>query len=124
MFTYKAFCNEKISIWGNGLELRDYVYIDDLTDIVEKLVFSNYQGIINIASGKTYSFMDILQVVESVFGRKLNVKHMPRTGSKVDHIFNVKILKEVIGNYNFIPLKESIYNYSKYLNKHRAEILH
>ena len=124
MFTYKAFCNETISIWGDGLELRDYVYIDDLTDIVEKLVFSKYQGIINIASGKTYSFLDILQIVESVFGRKLNVKYMPRTGSKVDHIFNVKILKEVIGNYNFTPLKESIYIYSKYLNKHSAEILH
>lgn len=118
MFTYKAFCREPISIWGDGLELRDYVYIQDLADIVEKLVFSNYQGIINIASGKSYSFMDILKVVESVHGRKLVVKHMPRTGSKVNHVFNVKNLKVVIGKYNFTPLKQSIALYSNYLNKH------
>ena len=124
MFTYKAFRNETISIWGDGLELRDYVYIDDLTDIVEKLIFSDYHGIINIASGKTYSFLDIFKVVESVFGRKLNVKHLPRTGSKVDHIFNIKILKEVIGNYNFTPLKECIYNYLKYLTEHSSDSLH
>ena len=66
MFTYNAFKKAPFTIWGDGLELRDYVFIDDLTDIVDKLLFNAFDGIVNIASGKTYSFIDVLKTVESV----------------------------------------------------------
>jgi len=108
MFTYNALKKDPITIWGDGLELRDYVFIDDLIDIVDKLLFNAFDGVVNIASGKTYSFIDVLKIVESVCKCNVKVEYKQRTRSKVDHVINISNLKTLIGDYKFTPLDEGI----------------
>ena len=108
MFTYNALKKDPITIWGDGLELRDYVFIDDLIDIVDNLLFNTFDGIVNIASGETYSFIDVLKTVESVCKCKVKVEYKQRTRSKVDHVFNIDNLRTLIGDYKFTPLDEGI----------------
>ncbi len=108
MFTYNALKKDPITIWGDGLELRDYVFIDDLIDIVDKLLFNTIDGKVNIASGETYSFIDVLKIVESVCKCDVQIEYKQRTRSKVDHVFNIVNLKTLIGDYHFTPLNEGI----------------
>lgn len=62
---------------GNLKDLRDYLYIDDLSSALVscvngKMDFSNIDYI-NIGSGKAVSVAHILQEIEDLIGRKLNV---------------------------------------------------
>jgi nucleoside-diphosphate-sugar epimerase len=42
---------------------RDYVYIDDLVKLVEKIVENHVSGVFNVASGKSYSVNEIVDYV-------------------------------------------------------------
>ena len=41
-----------INLFGKGEEKRDHVFINDLTKIVFKIIYGDFYGIFNIASGK------------------------------------------------------------------------
>jgi|TARA_B100000315_G_C14496037_1_gene550013 UDP-glucose 4-epimerase len=109
--------NEQIVLWGDGKELRDFVFIDDLSKIVYRLICRNSEGIVNIASGVSYSFRNIVTILESIIEKKLNVKQKLRTKGKVDNKFiNLNLLKE-IGGYSFVPLGEGMKTLYDYLQK-------
>ena len=108
MFTYNAFYKKITTIWGDGLESRSYVFIDDLIDITTKLMFLPVDGVINVANEDNYSFMNVLESVEAVCKSNLEVIHKTRTRPSVNHSFNNKKLIDLIGKYTFTPLNEGI----------------
>ena len=124
MFTLNALKKDPITIWGDGLELRDYVFIDDLIDIVDKLLFNAFDGIVNIASGETYSFIDVLKIVESVCKCNVQIEYKQRTRSKVDHVINIVNLKTLIGDYKFTPFDEGINAMCQYLKSNEVSNEH
>ena len=48
--------NFTISLFGKGEELRDHVWIEDVVQIVIRILFFKSVGAINVATGKLYSF--------------------------------------------------------------------
>ena len=58
-FTYKVVNSEEIILWGDGSEFREFIYVDDIGNIVSRLVNSNYNGILNLVSGTSYTFKEI-----------------------------------------------------------------
>lgn len=99
---------KRLEIWGNGDEKRDYLYINDLNKILEKLSNSNFVGTVNVCSGKSYSFMQIIRMIEKISKKKIEIKKKERTRQKVDHIMNNHFLMEIISKYKFTTLKENL----------------
>lgn len=78
---------ETIKIWGDGEDVRDYIYIDDaITAILEVINYSGPERIFNIGTGKGYSIHDLLSIIqkemqkedfsiEYVDGRKCDVQN-------------------------------------------------
>jgi len=104
------------SIWGKGEEKRDYIYIKDLNNIIFKLANNSFKGTINVCSGKSYSFKDIIKILEKISKKKIKIKKIKRTKKKVHHIMNNGLLKKIIGNYKFIHLEQ---NLDKLYNKYK-----
>ena len=53
-----------IEVWGNGKDLKDFLYIDDFIDALIKVSFNNNDtGTVNIASGKSISIKTILKKI-------------------------------------------------------------
>ena len=48
IFADKMLKNENVSIFGDGSEYRDYVYIDDVTEFVFKIINDKAEGTFNI----------------------------------------------------------------------------
>jgi len=108
MFTHAAVKDETITIWGDGTEYREIIYIDDLVDIVSQLAFAPFEGTLNIASGKKYSFREILDTLEEICGHRLKVQYRQRTKPQVDHIFRNNALLEQINDFSFTQLNKGI----------------
>lgn len=104
----KAQKKETIKLWGDGSEKREFIYIDDAVRILEILLFGTYSGVINLASGRSYTFIDILSVISALLSRKIKVKYLKRSKKKVDLLFDNSRLKHVIGNFHFTTLEEGI----------------
>lgn len=55
---------EKITIWGDGNNVRDYIFIDDAIDAIEAIL--DYEGneqIFNVGKGVGYTICEVLQLI-------------------------------------------------------------
>jgi UDP-glucose 4-epimerase len=87
--------NKKILIFGKGEELRDHIWINDLSQIIFKLVTSKNYGEFNLSTGKLISFSSIAETINK--DRIFEIIYLKRQG-KMPHngyrpISNHKIKK-------------------------------
>lgn len=97
-----------ITLWGDGEELREFIYIEDIVAIVTRFVSGQQSGVVNIASGKSYSFRYVLDVINSLFPEGIQVNSRPRSKDKVDNVVKNTRLKGWLGGFSFTPIEEGI----------------
>ena len=62
---------DKISIFGDGNQIRDFTFISDIIDANINCIKSEIQGnVLNIGGGKTYSVLNVLKIIEKITGKK------------------------------------------------------
>lgn len=67
--------NDEATIFGDGLTVRDFVYIDDLCDLLMRGINQDATGIFNCGSGKGASLLQILDAVEKITGKQIRRRH-------------------------------------------------
>lgn len=83
---------------GDGRELRDNVYVDDLARILVDLSRLGARGVFNVGCGEPRSFVDLVRELERVSGRTIKTVHLPRSGPQTDQRLNVgKLLRALPG---------------------------
>jgi UDP-glucose 4-epimerase len=90
-----------INLFGKGEELRDHIFIDDLVKIIEKIIYGNFQGVFNIASGKVISFFQIANVIKNSFSKEVCLSFNQRKGPMPHNgyrAFNINKLKKKFRN--------------------------
>ena len=112
-FIKKALANEKIILWGDGMESREFIYIDDLIDIIGSMIFGGYTGVINVVSGMKYNFKDVLNIIETKLKKTLPIETRERTKDKANHCFNNNLIKKLLPDITFTSLDQGISNTMK-----------
>lgn len=107
-FLHAAQNQETITLWGDGSEKREFIFVEDIVSLVEKLVFSEYQGILNLASGRSYTYLEILELVKAHTGQTLKMSSKERTQPKVDHGFQNHKLLKLFPTFRFTPLADGM----------------
>ena len=107
-FLHTVLNKEPIILWGDGTEKREFIFVDDVVALVEKLLFSDYKGVLNIASGKSYSYQEILEVIRKMTGLSLQVRSQERTNEKVDHYFDNNTLMQQFPAFQFTSLSKGV----------------
>uniref|UniRef100_B8DSA4 NAD-dependent epimerase/dehydratase n=1 Tax=Nitratidesulfovibrio vulgaris (strain DSM 19637 / Miyazaki F) TaxID=883 RepID=B8DSA4_NITV9 len=79
-FIRKALAGQPLEIWGDGSTVRDYVYIDDLTDALLRAAVHDGPGrVFNVGSGRGTTINEVADTLEAVLGRRLErLYHPPR----------------------------------------------
>ncbi|PKO62521.1 MAG: epimerase [Betaproteobacteria bacterium HGW-Betaproteobacteria-18] len=73
-----------MEIWGDGENVRDYIYIDDIVKATLRLIDQPQDsGTYNLGSGMGYSINQVKEVVEQVCGRTLHATYRPARGTDV-----------------------------------------
>lgn len=62
-FLRKTLHNEPIEIWGDGSVVRDFIYITDLAELVQKIIASDRVGTYNAGNGVGHSLNQIVDVM-------------------------------------------------------------
>lgn len=66
-FRRQAAKGEPILIFGEGEERRDHVFIDDVANLVSRMLFHRSAGVLNAATGVSTPFSDIAHIVMRQF---------------------------------------------------------
>jgi len=68
-----------LEIWGDGENVRDFVYIDDMADVCMRFIDKKTDsGTYNVCSGESYTINQLCDVVRQACETDLNVTFKPR----------------------------------------------
>ena len=81
---------------------RDYIFINDLNKIILKLCFKKFSGTVNVCSGKSFSFLQIIKILKKITSGKIKILNKKRSRKKVNHIMNNKKLINLLGTLNLL----------------------
>ena len=101
--------NLPITIYGEGDEVRDYLFIDDVgLAVAELLQSSENLGIVNLGTGIGTSIKELVEIIFSITDRCVPVLEAPRRWYEVkSNLLDVARVRSMI-NFNPIGLKEGI----------------
>ena len=94
--------NKTVSIYGDGNSTRDYVFIDDIVEIINKICEKKTEGIFNVSSNKEVKIIEIFNKLKSELDYKKNPKYISKVDGEIMNIYldNSKILN-LIRNFKF-----------------------
>ncbi len=107
-FTKKAVANENIVLWGDGTELREFLFIDDLVNVMARFLASEVSGIVNVVASAQYTFKDILNILSQELEITLQIESRKRSKGKVDNCFDNSLLRKLLPDVRFTPLEQGI----------------
>lgn len=124
-FIRKSMDNEIIPIFGDGRILRDYLYINDLTDsmLAIALAENTYGEVYNVGSGVPLSFEELAKKIIGITGTG-KVNHTEFTTERKalepgDYYADITKIKAAIGWQPKISLDEGISKTVEYYKKHK-----
>lgn len=97
-----------ITLWGDGTERREFLFVDDVVEVTKRLAFGTTTGVLNVVAGRSYTYVDALEAVGDILGRPPVVSARPRTKDKVDHQFDNAALRSACAGFEFVPLAEGL----------------
>lgn len=113
----KTINGDPIEIWGDGEIIRDYIYIDDVCEMIYSLiVYNGDQEVFNISSNEGVSLNNVIDTLKDIGltphviyknARSVDVKKVTLDNSKIKSIHPMKIR----------CFKEGIIEYCNYLKK-------
>jgi UDP-glucuronate 4-epimerase len=117
-FTELIIKEKEISIFGDGTTERDYTYIDDIIQGIDKAITWASTGthkyeIFNLGRSDTIMLKYMVQRLETEIGVKANIKYLPMQPGDVTITYaDISKSKEILG-YN--PLTQFDYGISKFV---------
>ena len=101
-FVDSIYKNKKVEIYNFGNHQRDFTYIDDVINSLEKIIFIRNSSkasntVYNVATGKPISLRRYLTSIEKIIGRKAKVKLLPfQKGDAIKtHASNIELFKKI-----------------------------
>lgn len=88
-FARTALKDGRIELFGNGEERRDHVFIDDLARLIGLCVAHRSEGLLNVATGSSYSFLEVAQAVGQACGDGVQIQRQPRATPITHRHFDV-----------------------------------
>lgn len=67
----------EIEVWGDGMQTRSFLYIDECIEGVRRLMDSSFSGPVNIGSEEMVSINDLAMMVADIAGKTIRIKHIP-----------------------------------------------
>ncbi len=93
--------NKKAVLFGDGLNRRDFCYVDDVVDanIACMMSANDFRGeVFNIGSGKYISVNEVQELIEKQTGKKLDLERLPaRAGDARDTLADISKAAEWFG---------------------------
>lgn len=122
IFLRRIKSEQEITVFGDGLNVRDYIYMDDLTDAVRNIV--RYEGayrVFNVGSGVGHTIIDVISYIEKALNISAIVKFCPaRSVDKRYSVLDIQRAWEGLGWAPKITLEKGIEICARRLDDHEG----
>jgi len=98
----------EIEMWGDGLQTRSFLYIDECLEGVRRLMESDFAGPVNIGSEEMVTINQLADMIMDIAGKKLSVKHISGPLGVRGRNSDNRLLEEKLGWKPSRPLREGM----------------
>lgn len=109
IFTDKILRGEKISVFGDGEQTRDFIHVSDVVAANLSALTRGDGEIFNIGTGVSTSIKTLIEVMEQVIGRTIEKEYLPpREGDIRDSLFRIEKAKAGLAWSPKVNLEEGL----------------
>ena len=107
----------EIEVWGDGLQTRSFLYIDECINGILRLTRSDFEGPVNIGSEEIITINDLAKMAIEISGKNITIKNIPGpTGVRGRNSDN-KLIQEKLDWVPNYPLIVGMERTFKWINK-------
>ncbi len=85
IFITKALKNEDITIFGDGEQTRDFIFVKDIAAANAFMAESDFTGVYNVAYGGRLTINDLAEKIVKILGSSSKIVHLPERAGDVKH---------------------------------------
>ena len=97
-------------IYGDGSQTRDFIHVHDVVQALRLAMESDYQGVLNVGTGRTCSFNEVIGMINAELGTDIKQKYIenPIKNYVQDTLADTGKCREVLGFEARVSLEEGI----------------
>lgn len=106
----EAIKNERpITVYGDGFQTRDFIHVGDVVGAIYGALTSDKTGVYNIASGEETSLNNLVEIIERVHGKPIQVNKEPaRGGDIIRSVADISAARSALGLTPTVALEKGI----------------
>ena len=125
-FTKKILSNREIEIYNYGNHIRDFTYIDDVTEIIVRLnktkKIKKNSEIFNIGNSNPVKLIDYIHQIEKSLNKKAKKKYLPlQAGDSKQTHSNTKKLHKILNYRPKVNFRNGVNNFVKWYRNHYSK---
>jgi UDP-glucose 4-epimerase len=95
-------------MFGEGDDIRDHVYVDDVAAITAALAASDATGVFNVASGESRDFGSIAARLQVLSPKPFELVKLPKSGGTSRREFDISRLREALPDLKVTPFEDGL----------------
>lgn len=109
LFVERIKSGQALTIFGDGLQTRDFIFVHDVAYANVAAMQCDYNGACNIATGKTVTLLELIEILEALCGTQVEkIFDAPREGDIVHSSANVEKMLNQLNNSSQIDLRTGL----------------
>ena len=105
-----------IEVWGDGLQTRSFLFVDECVEATYRLVQSDFTGPVNIGSEEMVSINGLVDIAAKVSGKKVEKNHIEGPLGVRGRNSNNDLIREKLGWDYSMTLEEGISKTYNWIN--------
>ena len=97
-----------MTLFGDGEEMRDHLFIDDLAEVLLLTLRHRSAGVLNVATGQSISYAEAATRVARLFDDPVEISRTPRQTPITHRHFDIAALRRAFPEFRFTPLETGL----------------
>lgn len=100
--------SDTIEVWGDGLQTRSFLFIDECLEGTTRLMRSDFTGPVNVGSDEMVTINGLVDMIAEVAGKRIQRKNVPGPEGVRGRNSDNRLIRERLGWAPSRPLKRGI----------------
>ena len=99
---------DSIEVWGDGLQTRSFLYVDECVEGTIRLLRSDFEGPVNIGSEEMVTINELVKMIVDISGKNISIQNIPGPEGVRGRNSDNKLIKEKLNWKPENPLRDGI----------------
>ena len=107
-FHRQATSEARITLGGDGEETRDHIFVEDVADLITRVIQHRSHGILNLVTGNSLAFIDLAKMIKGLITPPPEIAHTPRPLPITHRHFDAGAIRAAFPDFKVTPMEDAL----------------